>query len=147
MIRRPPRSTRTDTLFPYTTLFRSAPRRRYSWEIEEEQAALDAQAAAAERDQFETRAAQDVPVLWHRDDDAPETGVVLPFPRRPDARSAAGNRDRGACRRRRVRRSFGSPLPGVATQGNEHAPAPAAGLRDGDPIAALYGHGQHNRTR
>src|SRR3546814_4401042 len=26
MIRRPPRSTRTDTLFPYTTLFRSWPR-------------------------------------------------------------------------------------------------------------------------
>src|SRR3546814_7225149 len=26
MIRRPPRSTRTDTLFPYTTLFRSAPK-------------------------------------------------------------------------------------------------------------------------
>src|SRR3546814_1892926 len=26
MIRRPPRSTRTDTLFPYTTLFRSSPR-------------------------------------------------------------------------------------------------------------------------
>src|SRR3546814_11707510 len=32
MIRRPPRSTRTDTLFPYTTLFRSrlAPARRYA---------------------------------------------------------------------------------------------------------------------
>src|SRR3546814_19638645 len=31
MIRRPPRSTRTDTLFPYTTLFRSdkRPRDRY----------------------------------------------------------------------------------------------------------------------
>src|SRR3546814_7701566 len=28
MIRRPPRSTRTDTLFPYTTLFRSEARRR-----------------------------------------------------------------------------------------------------------------------
>src|SRR3546814_3891542 len=28
MIRRPPRSTRTDTLFPYTTLFRSADPRR-----------------------------------------------------------------------------------------------------------------------
>src|SRR3546814_2292005 len=27
MIRRPPRSTRTDTLFPYTTLFRSAEKR------------------------------------------------------------------------------------------------------------------------
>src|SRR3546814_1288345 len=30
MIRRPPRSTRTDTLFPYTTLFRS------SWEARKE---------------------------------------------------------------------------------------------------------------
>src|SRR3546814_3040834 len=28
MIRRPPRSTRTDTLFPYTTLFRSSCKRR-----------------------------------------------------------------------------------------------------------------------
>src|SRR3546814_12195599 len=28
MIRRPPRSTRTDTLFPYTTLFRAAERTR-----------------------------------------------------------------------------------------------------------------------
>src|SRR3546814_18117727 len=28
MIRRPPRSTRTDTLFPYTTLFRSIVRRK-----------------------------------------------------------------------------------------------------------------------
>src|SRR3546814_9507189 len=28
MIRRPPRSTRTDTLFPYTTLFRSSRDRR-----------------------------------------------------------------------------------------------------------------------
>src|SRR3546814_14172531 len=28
MIRRPPRSTRTDTLFPYTTLFRSRPEAR-----------------------------------------------------------------------------------------------------------------------
>src|SRR3546814_6195924 len=28
MIRRPPRSTRTDTLFPYTTLFRSLPSNR-----------------------------------------------------------------------------------------------------------------------
>src|SRR3546814_4861432 len=29
MIRRPPRSTRTDTLFPYTTLFRSRDATRY----------------------------------------------------------------------------------------------------------------------
>src|SRR3546814_14259714 len=35
MIRRPPRSTRTDTLFPYTTLFRSLSQhqsRRQQWE-------------------------------------------------------------------------------------------------------------------
>src|SRR3546814_1601601 len=31
MIRRPPRSTRTDTLFPYTTLFRSAGKWRDAW--------------------------------------------------------------------------------------------------------------------
>src|SRR3546814_2404806 len=31
MIRRPPRSTRTDTLFPYTTLFRSCP--LHNWNI------------------------------------------------------------------------------------------------------------------
>src|SRR3546814_8770582 len=30
MIRRPPRSTRTDTLFPYTTLFRSLAERAYA---------------------------------------------------------------------------------------------------------------------
>src|SRR3546814_12861826 len=30
MIRRPPRSTRTDTLFPYTTLFRSKARPLYA---------------------------------------------------------------------------------------------------------------------
>src|SRR3546814_1377827 len=32
MIRRPPRSTRTDTLFPYTTLFRSLADRATYWE-------------------------------------------------------------------------------------------------------------------
>src|SRR3546814_20555545 len=33
MIRRPPRSTRTDTLFPYTTLFRSARHRRRAADV------------------------------------------------------------------------------------------------------------------
>src|SRR3546814_14589396 len=32
MIRRPPRSTRTDTLFPYTTLFRSLGGRRVNFD-------------------------------------------------------------------------------------------------------------------
>src|SRR3546814_9728000 len=33
MIRRPPRSTRTDTLFPYTTLFRSIASHHLPWRI------------------------------------------------------------------------------------------------------------------
>src|SRR3546814_6681199 len=36
MLRRPPRSTRTDTLFPYTTLFRSireVPESRWDWKL------------------------------------------------------------------------------------------------------------------
>src|SRR3546814_13950826 len=55
MIRRPPRSTRTDTLFPYTTLFRSCEllraverfgrRRRPTVEV-----TLDPQAAIADHD-------------------------------------------------------------------------------------------------
>src|SRR3546814_5289613 len=35
MIRRPPRSTRTDTLFPYTTLFRSRERGIYQTSLRE----------------------------------------------------------------------------------------------------------------
>src|SRR3546814_3667269 len=42
MIRRPPRSTRTDTLFPYTTLFRSGIRRQ----LVRLDAALDASCCA-----------------------------------------------------------------------------------------------------
>src|SRR3546814_11914853 len=45
MIRRPPRSTRTDTLFPYTTLFRSHIRHAAHHAIEQ----IDRQADAAGR--------------------------------------------------------------------------------------------------
>src|SRR3546814_15307367 len=45
MIRRPPRSTRTDTLFPYTTLFRSAC-------TEHSAAAAHGRTAAATRSQY-----------------------------------------------------------------------------------------------
>src|SRR3546814_3511510 len=41
MIRRPPRSTRTDTLFPYTTLFRSGDGRRDLREFFQYQQGLD----------------------------------------------------------------------------------------------------------
>src|SRR3546814_16264732 len=40
MIRRQPRSTRTDTLFPYTTLFRSRPTRGQSFTLSQDFAGL-----------------------------------------------------------------------------------------------------------
>src|SRR3546814_6791318 len=46
MIRRPPRATRTDTLFPYTTLFRSARSRECDGQTEHD---LDQLAEAARR--------------------------------------------------------------------------------------------------
>ena len=55
------------------------PRRRYSWEIEEEEAE---RAAQAERETYETGAPRDVPVLWHREEREEERGVVLRFPPR-----------------------------------------------------------------
>src|SRR3546814_11308456 len=57
MIRRPPRSTRTDTLFPYTTLFRSVdePMRGLPVVVENERTAVEHQfvlpADAVEEDQ------------------------------------------------------------------------------------------------
>src|SRR3546814_4400375 len=47
MILRPPISTRTDTLFPYTTLFRSAPTTRKTAEPTREAATMQAGEAAA----------------------------------------------------------------------------------------------------
>jgi len=67
-------------------LFRHAdplpPRRRYSWELEEEEAERVAQ---AERDTFEPGSPRGVPVLWRREDRPGQRGVVLPFrPRNGD---------------------------------------------------------------
>jgi len=58
----------------------AAPRKRYSWELEEEQAAADAARAQADREQFESAAPDDVPVLWDRPEQA--RGTILEFPRR-----------------------------------------------------------------
>src|SRR3546814_4417276 len=45
MIRRPPRSTRTDTLFPYTTLFRSADKNTSSMPTTDTSAGTDSPAS------------------------------------------------------------------------------------------------------
>src|SRR3546814_3457499 len=57
MIRRPPRSTRTDTLFPYTTLFRSDAKDRLGSFEAFVRADAESQAARAEQDYSEALAA------------------------------------------------------------------------------------------
>src|SRR3546814_12570963 len=72
MIRRPPRSTRTDTLFPYTTLFRSA---RF-WEIKTNLTQLycnmtaDYVAQHADKPWFVNLWFNDVHDPWAPDDDS-----------------------------------------------------------------------------
>lgn len=56
-----------------------APRKQYSWDIEEERAA---EAARLDREQFEPPHPPEVPVLWRRPRD--QGGVVLPFRVRRD---------------------------------------------------------------
>src|SRR3546814_18623806 len=51
MIRRPPRSTRTDTLFPYTTLVRSVP---WQNELTDEERELNRQTARQKLDEIYT---------------------------------------------------------------------------------------------
>src|SRR3546814_5002846 len=53
MIRRPPRSTRTDTLFPYTTLFRSRRERGDADDADGKQRQGDPEAARQDDDQGE----------------------------------------------------------------------------------------------
>src|SRR3546814_13873590 len=61
MIRRPPRSTRTDTLFPYTTLFRSFGKEEKKTILDAFDAALEATGFQAERswgERIEARGSQ-----------------------------------------------------------------------------------------
>src|SRR3546814_21202709 len=55
MIRRPPRSTRTDTLFPYTTLFRAQQAATIGAVQEEQHRAKVRQLAGAQRADFAAR--------------------------------------------------------------------------------------------
>src|SRR3546814_19905444 len=68
MRRRPPRSTRTDTPFPYTTLFRS---------ILEQRARHGHRIAFYEPDAFDRQ--------QHRDIDPPDWARVVVYPATPDA--------------------------------------------------------------
>src|SRR3546814_12509520 len=80
MIRRPPRSTRTDTLFPYTTLFRSL-------QILDDRHGLVVQEADAPVD-ITGDGARVLRKLLHFAGDDPETAYRLARPGRPAGRVA-----------------------------------------------------------
>src|SRR3546814_7888364 len=102
MIRRPPRSTRTDTLFPYTTLFRSRGRERTAtWTYD---------AAAAELTTADRTAAQlgFVPPDAARDDDGQAVDGLIGD---PDAKTQIGTASADAGRRRPGARTSRSSRP------------------------------------
>lgn len=55
------------------------PRKRYSWEDEDEMESLEEALAAQERALYEPPAPVDVPILWVRED-PPLNGKIIPFP-------------------------------------------------------------------
>src|SRR3546814_18183967 len=60
MIRRPPRSTRTDTLFPYTTLFRSTFRKEIAREVEQNMLAIPRKQRAMVRKGIKENLAEEI---------------------------------------------------------------------------------------
>src|SRR3546814_6683266 len=84
MIRRPPRSTRTDTLFPYTTLFRSHqardPRR---------QPGRDRHRRLYDHARGEPPMRPCLPAIERRQAERQRNGVVIRPPRRPDLHDEA----------------------------------------------------------
>src|SRR3546814_2320737 len=107
MIRRPPRATRTDTLFPYTTLFRSPP-------------------VADRGDRSPVRCARhaapgDLPALLQRDEsdarERPAAGLRV-FRHRRGALFATGAR--GADREVRARQGAAEGHAGRARRSEEH---------------------------
>src|SRR3546814_2188901 len=63
MIRRPPRSTRTDTLFPYTTLFRSIPEEQLMQHPAAQAMRGEGKTVAEIREELAQHAARDASIL------------------------------------------------------------------------------------
>src|SRR3546814_14147513 len=85
MIRRPPRSTRTDTLFPYTTLFRSAGAQRLIVTLARLRAERDTLLAAAAQIGVRLANTEDVDDIFAEIADRPL--LVLGFPKHDDGRA------------------------------------------------------------
>src|SRR3546814_9121481 len=89
MIRRPPRSTRTDTLFPYTTLFRSA---SFPQDFDYQAEAEAKRGAVPELVQdYAGPATIESYTIFHARDGAPKAGVVVA--RTPEGRRTLAHVD------------------------------------------------------
>src|SRR3546814_19439510 len=126
MLRRPPRSTRTDTLFPYTTLFRSRDARAQpgrGWFVRAPGAGFaPPRRKPVERDSGVARRAGGLYVLWRSDAHACDLGVV-------------GRRGADRCR-------GGRPAAGAADSGGDPGgavldPVRLAGAGGGAVLADL----------
>src|SRR3546814_14207341 len=94
MIRRPPRSTRTDTLFPYTTLFRSPRNRRIRDHLAGGDVVAAAVGQAGERDRGGGRRAS----ISDRTDPSGRRRADRPAGRGVQGAAAVGPDRRGAAR-------------------------------------------------
>src|SRR3546814_19878090 len=97
MIRRPPRSTRTDTLFPYTTLFRSVAFSAAAAAIAIAAQGPKISAATSANGALEasSSAAGTIPITSHEDKLSPTPAIHTP-PRVANGTSSAGSRTRPA---------------------------------------------------
>src|SRR3546814_20354410 len=106
MIRRPPRSTRTDTLFPYTTLFRSAQRLPRAVGLAPQERVFAAARGAVEEHRDQAGKMVEMRVFELHASSLPGRIVVRFVIRRPQRRADRSSRCRGcADRRRRASRS------------------------------------------
>src|SRR3546814_11248547 len=98
MIRRPPRSTRTDTLFPYTTLFRSGRQSGLAKEAVANTAQIVAAVAAAviglpaaQQKRLKGKSADVATMIAaFAREERPETAIRLPAPAPTEARKGSG---------------------------------------------------------
>src|SRR3546814_17272198 len=104
IIRRPPRSTRTDTLFPYTTLFRSFDKLPLTDSIADAEEEAEAEPEPEEDAAPESDAADGDRREDDADDAAPSIDVV---PGNEDAREAPGDAQAGG-----QKDESGEPTPG-----------------------------------
>src|SRR3546814_17945828 len=126
MIRRPPRSTRTDTLFPYTTLFRSLHPRR--WRQHRDPARARSARAADAAVGGRARRAADAAA-------ARQPGIGRALRARAPALAAAAP---GRARRERRHRPAAARNPLAASARAEARPVGTMSVRTGITSGSMY---------